>query len=85
MKFVAVFRKFIILVVITFVYLLQDHSTTGRILVHILPFFLVMLRLLKNGITLIALSLECMSMNGTKSSGAYGDAIYFKIMPSLKL
>ena len=34
----AVFSKFIILDVIVSVYLLQDHSTIGRMLVHILPF-----------------------------------------------
>ena len=66
----VVFRKFIMLVVIMSVYIVQDHSTIGRILVQILPF----LRVLKNGITIIALRLEGMSMDCTKSSGGYGDA-----------
>jgi len=68
------------------VYLVQDHSKIGRILIHILLFFfVVMLRLLKNVVTVIALRLEGMSVACTKTSGVCGDAVYFKIMPSLKL
>jgi hypothetical protein len=45
------------------VYLVQDYITIGCILVHIFPlfFFLVMFRLLKNVIAVIALRLEEMS------------------------